>query len=57
MKEASGYLRRDLRVFAGKGLCLLVEMGMNTAGETPNRSASWAIWEDVWGRIPFLVSK
>ena len=47
MKEATGYLRRDLRVFAGKGLCLLVEMGMNTAGETPNRSASLGDLADV----------
>ena len=36
-----GYLRCGLRVFVERGVrVFLMEVGMNTAGETPNRSAS-----------------
>lgn len=29
---------------------------MNTAGETPNRSASWAIWRTFRSRLPAKIS-
>ena len=29
---------------------------MNTAGETPNRAASWAIWRTFRSRLPAKIS-